>query len=469
MRKKDSDTKNKNNDYNIPLRLLRPLLHVILIICIFFFIYKLRLITDLIPWVQLPIPAINYKETMLFAIIAGFTFMAIWIIKNLYELNKPIQKYFQTYTKVRIYRVITITFIGYFGAGFIFDYGISRFIIILWSIIWFFILFFFDQIRNRLESKKHKNWWNKILIIWDNSSKSFDAVTKIKQWFSFKTEFIQLSDLQNDNTSKNHQIKVEEYFIIIAVWIFEKEILQEIFEKIRFSTTRFYHISEWYFLEDVVYKPENISNLIAMEYKHSSLDWRSIVFKRILDITIAIIGILIISPLIIIISIIIKLESKWPIFFIQKRVWQHGKLFTFIKFRSMVNNADKMKEKLLKENERKWPLFKIKNDPRITKFGKFLRKSSIDELPQLFCVIAGTMSIIWPRPHLQKEVDNYQTRQKRLLSVKPGISGYAQVFGRDSLSFDDEVKLDLYYIQNRSIFMDIYVIFATLKVVFKWK
>ena len=452
----------KSKDYNIPLRLLRPILHIIIIVCIFFFIYKLRLITDLIPGIQLPIPAINYKETMLFAIIAWFTFIWIGIIKNLYELNKPIQKYFQTYTKVRIYRFITITFIWYFGAWFIFDYGISRFIIILWVIIWFFTLFFFDQIRNRIESRKHKNWWNKILIIWDNSEKSYEAISKIKQWFSFKTEFVQLEDLKNN-------IDIKKYFIIIAVWIFKKEVLQSVFEEIRFASTRFYHISEWYFLDDVVYKPENISNLIAMEYKHSRLDWRSIVFKRILDLIIASIWIIIISPIMIIVSIIIKLESKWPIFFIQKRVGQHEEKFTFIKFRSMVDNADNMKDKLLKKNERKWPLFKIKNDPRVTKFGKFLRKSSIDELPQLFCVIAGTMSIIWPRPHLPQEVKNYEKRQKRLLSVKPGISGYAQVFGRDSLSFDDEAKLDLYYIQNRNIFMDIYVIFATFKVVFKGK
>ena len=451
----------KNKDYNIPLRLLRPLLHITLITCVFFLIYKLRLITDLIPGIQLPIPAINYEETMLFALISWTVFIAIWIIKNLYELNKPIQKYFQTYTKVRIYRLITITFIWYFGTGFIFEYWISRFIILLAVFMSFFAIFFFDQIRNKLESIKHKNGKNKILIIWDNSNKSYDALEKIKQWFSFKTEFIQSDDLKN--------INISDYFIIIAVWIFEKGLLQNIFEQIRFSTTRFYHISEWYFLEDVVYKPENISNLIAMEYKHSQLDWRSIVFKRMLDSIIAVISIILLSPIMIIVAIIVKLESKWPIFFIQKRVWQHEELFTFIKFRSMVENAEELKSKLLSKNERKWPLFKIKNDPRITRFGKFLRKSSIDELPQLFCVLMWTMSIIWPRPHLAQEVKNYKTRQKRLLSVKPWISWYAQVFGRDNISFDEEAKLDLYYIQNRNTFLDIYIILATFKVVFKWK
>jgi len=452
---------NKISDYNRTVRLLRPVIHIIIIICVFYLIYRLRLVTDLIPWIQLPIPAINYKEIIIFAIISWFTFISIWIIKNLYELNKPVQKYFQTYTKVRIYRVITITFIWYFGAWFIFESWISRFIIIFGVVLSFFTLFFFDQIRNKIESIKHKNWKNKILIIWDNSPKSYEAIDKIKQWFSFKSEFVQLEDLKD--------VDITKYFIVIAVWIFPKKIIQDTFEKIRFTKTRFYHISEWYFLDDVVYKPENISNLIAMEYKHSQLDWRSIVFKRILDIIVASLWIIILFPFLIIISIIIKLESKWPVFFIQKRVWQQWKEFTFIKFRSMVNNAESLKEDLLKRNERKWPLFKIKNDPRITKFWKFMRKTSIDELPQLFCVIMGSMSIIWPRPHLAQEIENYETRQKRLLSVKPWISWYAQVFGRDSLNFDDEAKLDLYYIQNRNIFIDIYIILATFKVVFKGK
>lgn len=451
----------KNKDYNIPLRLIRPIIHIIIIFLIFYLTYKLRLVTDLIPLIQLPIPLIDYKETMLFAIISGFAFVWIWIIKNLYELNKPIQKYFQNYSKVWIYRIITITFIGYFWAWFIFKNWLSRFIILWGATISFFAIFFFDQIRNKLESKKHKNGKNKILIIWDNSTKSYEAVKKIKDWFSFKSEFIQMDDLIDVNLS--------DYFIIIAVWIFKKDLIQEIFEKVRFSSTRFYHISEWYFLEDVVYKPENISNIIAIEYKHSKLDWRSIVLKRLLDIIIAILWIIILLPLFIVVWIIIKIESKWPVLFIQNRVGKHWELFKFFKFRSMVKDAESMKESLLKENERKWPLFKITNDPRVTKFGKILRKTSIDELPQLFCVLAGTMSIIWPRPHLPQEVEKYENRQKRLLSVRPGISWYAQVFGRHNLSFEDEAKLDLYYISHRSVFMDLYVIFWTFKVVFKGK
>ena len=131
--------------------------------------------------------------------------------------------------------------------------------------------------------------------------------------------------------------------------------------------------------------------------------------------------------------------------------------------------ADDLYAKLIASdaNNRKWVLPKIKDDPRVTRVWKFLRKSSLDELPQLFQVLWWSMSLVWPRPHLPNEVAQYEDWERRVLSIKPWITWYAQVFGRDNLPFSEEAKLDLYYIQNRSIGMDIYVIFATFWVVFK--
>lgn len=447
--------------FNRTIRLFRPVIHLFIILIVFFLVYKLRLVTDLIPGVQLRIPQINAIELWIFSIISWVTFVFIWILKKLYELNKPIQNYFQTFAKVRIYRFISITFIAYFGQGIVFKWGISRFIIILTTVIAFFSIFFFDQIRNFLEAKKHRNSEYRILIIANDIKKSYEAIEKIKKWFSFKSELIEIKDLKSVNFDK--------YLMVIAVGNFEKTILQNLFEKIRLSEIRFFHISEWYFLEDVVYTPENIDNIIALEYKHSKIDGRSQILKRIFDIFFSFFGIIIISPIIIILGIIIKIDSEWPVFFIQKRIGKNGKEFTFIKFRSMVNNAEKLKENLLKENERIGPLFKIKNDPRITRVWKFIRKTSLDELPNLFLVLRGSMSLVWPRPHLQSEVKEYTYRQKRVLSIKPWITWYAQIFWRDALKFNDEARLDLYYIQHRSIFMDLYIIFATFGVVFKWK
>ena len=202
--------------------------------------------------------------------------------------------------------------------------------------------------------------------------------------------------------------------------------------------------------------------------------------KRVFDLIVSWLLIIITLPLMILIGIIIKIDSRWPILYMSKRVGKYGRLFTFLKFRSMYTHlsvgyggaeADALYQKLIQSdaNVRQWVLPKIANDPRVTRVGRFLRKTSLDELPQIFCVFRWTMSLIGPRPHLQSEVNQYESRQKRLLSIKPGISWYAQVFGRDSLDFEEEAKLDLYYIQNRSLFLDIYIILTTFWVVFKGK
>ena len=180
-----------------------------------------------------------------------------------------------------------------------------------------------------------------------------------------------------------------------------------------------------------------------------------------------------------IIALAIKLDSPWPVLYLQKRVGKNTTPFTFIKFRSMFTHlsvgenyggeeAWKLKEELMnsEQNVREWVLQKIQNDPRVTKVGRVLRKTSLDELPNLFSVIWWDMSLVWPRPHELFEVEQYKDWQKRVLSIKPGITWYAQIFWRDQLSFDDEATLDLYYIQNRSMFLDLYVLLATLRVVF---
>jgi lipopolysaccharide/colanic/teichoic acid biosynthesis glycosyltransferase len=460
-------------NYNVILRLLRPVIHIAIIIIVFYVMYRIRLFTDLIPGVQLKMPVINYQENMAFWIIAAFSFVFIGIIEDLYELHKPIQRYFQTFTKTWLYRIIGITFIWYFWQGFVFFFWISRFIIVLGAFVSFLGLFLFDQIRNYLEAKRHREWDNKILIIWSDTLESYKAIEKIKNGFSFKTEFITHKDIKD--------INIGGYFIVVAVGSFEKEILQDVFEKVRFSdNTRFYHISEWFFLEDVVYSPENIDNIIALEYKHSKLDGRSIILKRWVDLVSSVVLIIITLPFMVLIGIIIAIDSRWPILYRSKRVGKYGRLFNFLKFRSMYTHmsvgygwkeADELYQKLIQSdaNIRQWVLPKIKNDPRITRVGKLLRKTSLDELPQLFCILRGTMSLVWPRPHLPNEVKNYESRQKRLLSIKPGITGYAQVFGRDSLGFEEEAKLDLYYIQNRWLFLDAYIVLATFGVVFKGK
>ena len=190
------------------------------------------------------------------------------------------------------------------------------------------------------------------------------------------------------------------------------------------------------------------------------------VIKRLIDIVCSFLGVLVLSPLFIIIAIIIKMTSKGPVFFSQKRVGKNGKEFDMYKFRSMVVNAEELKEKLAAKNEMSGPMFKMKDDPRVTKVGKFIRKTSIDELPQLWNVLKGDMSLVGPRPSLPKEVAQFDEWMYKRLEVKPGLTCYWQVSGRNNIDFEDWMKLDVKYVEERSLWIDIKLIFKTVFVLF---
>ena len=187
--------------------------------------------------------------------------------------------------------------------------------------------------------------------------------------------------------------------------------------------------------------------------------------KRLIDIVGSGLGILILIPVFLIIGILIKLEDpKGSVFFSQKRNGLNAKEFNMYKFRSMVHNAEDLLESLMSKNEMDGPVFKIKDDPRITKIGKFIRKTSLDELPQLFNVLKGDMSLVGPRPPIPREVIQYNKYQYQRLLVKPGITCYWQISGRNNIDFDEWVELDLKYIKERNLFKDIYIILMTLPV-----
>jgi exopolysaccharide biosynthesis polyprenyl glycosylphosphotransferase len=188
--------------------------------------------------------------------------------------------------------------------------------------------------------------------------------------------------------------------------------------------------------------------------------------KRVIDICGSLIGIILLSPIIILTIIAIKLDSKGPIIFSQERVGKNGKLFKMYKFRSMVTNAEKLLVKLKDKNEMSGPMFKMKEDPRITKVGKFIRKTSLDELPQLFNVIKGNMSLVGPRPNLPAEVAKFSSYHKLKLNAKPGLTCYWQVMGRNAIGFEEWMKLDVKYIEERTIWVDIKLIIRTFFVLF---
>jgi len=189
--------------------------------------------------------------------------------------------------------------------------------------------------------------------------------------------------------------------------------------------------------------------------------------KKIMDIFGSLLGIIVLSPLMIIMAIMIKISSPGPVIFKQPRVGLRGRQFELFKFRTMVANADEMRKELEELNEADGPAFKIADDPRVTKIGKFLRKSGLDELPQLFNVLKGEMSLIGPRPPLPEETTQYERWQLRRLSVKPGLSCFWQVKpDRNSIKFEKWMELDLAYIDNWSLRLDFVILMKTVKTIF---
>ncbi|MGL5869562.1 sugar transferase [Clostridium chrysemydis] len=184
--------------------------------------------------------------------------------------------------------------------------------------------------------------------------------------------------------------------------------------------------------------------------------------KRIIDILGSLIGLIFLSPILLIISILIKLESKGDLIFSQERIGKDGKSFKMYKFRSMVQNAEELKKKLETQNEMSGPMFKMKEDPRVTRVGKFIRKTSIDELPQLVNVLKGEMSLVGPRPSLPKEVKEFEPWMLKRLEVKPGLTCIWQVSGRNNIDFEDWMKLDIKYVNERSTLYDLKLIFTTV-------
>ncbi len=187
-------------------------------------------------------------------------------------------------------------------------------------------------------------------------------------------------------------------------------------------------------------------------------------FKRCFDILFSLLGLILLSPILLIISLIIVIDSPGaaPIY-IQNRVGKNGKVFRFYKFRTMVPNADQLLSSLMDRNEMQGPVFKIRNDPRITRIGRFIRRTSIDELPQLINILRGEMSFVGPRPPIDREVEQYNAYQRQRLSITPGLTCYWQVQPRrNSLSFDEWVELDLKYIKERNLWTDLVILFKTV-------
>lgn len=188
------------------------------------------------------------------------------------------------------------------------------------------------------------------------------------------------------------------------------------------------------------------------------------IFKRVFDFISSLCGIIILSPIFLVISIIIKLDSKGKVFFKHKRIGKNGKEIFVYKFRSMCENAEDMIKSFTPEQQKEFKEnYKLQNDPRITKVGNFLRKTSLDELPQLFNILKGDLSVIGPRPVIGEELEKYGENKSKFLSVTPGLTGYWAANGRSDTTYDERIQMELYYVDNMSLKLDVKIFIDTIK------
>ncbi len=309
------------------------------------------------------------------------------------------------------------------------------------------------------------------------------AIYDILWYFSLeKDKKIELSYLgtKKELIAMIRSRKIDE--ILVIQTDFSSDDLEEIFEHARIYGVRYRYITNYFDASKTNTELTFLHKMPFIEIKNIGLTPWGRVMKRIFDLVSSFFGILFLIPLYTIVGLLIKIEDPaGPIIYKNRRVWQDGKEFNLYKFRYMrwsycvkdsygvkTENDDALKfekELIEKQSARKWALYKIKNDPRKTRIGAFIEKYSIDELPQLFNVFIGNMSLVWPRPHQPREVENYKEHQKRVLTAKPGITGMWQTHGRDSNSFDTEAKLDIFYIENWNLLLDIKLLFKTVWVV----
>jgi len=320
-----------------------------------------------------------------------------------------------------------------------------------------------------------------VIIVGDESSHSFiNSFIKAEDWgYSllaiispdemFKETYKRAHIISNQDTLKRYITLYPVDDVFYCLPLSDKRYnLEQMISELNEIGVRL-HIMQHFFKQkmnfDYTINPIFDHNFIT--HQTTSENYIGLKIKGILDILLSTAVLFISSPVIFLLAVSIKLQDGGSVFFKQERIGQNGRRFNCYKFRTMVSNAEELKEKLLEQNEADGPVFKIVNDPRITKLGYILRKTSLDELPQFLNVIKGDMSIVGPRPPLLKEVQQYKRHQLRRLSMKPGITCIWQVWGRHKVTFNEWMDMDLEYIDNWSLLRDVKIMVATVGVIFK--
>ncbi len=480
---------------------IRVPLEFLIILSSFFVAKQIRLLIDLAPWLKLPIQTIDDFSLLFFASFWALLYVLVFSLHSLYFIKITWSK-IKEFLEIIRYSFYTLTFFLvtiYLWKWIIYEVEIPRLIVIYAFMIWTISVILERIILNNIEYYLLKIWYltkKKLLII---NNKSIDDIKEI---------------LDDINKSKVYKIiwyanlKNKEIEWLRFIW--SLNMIQRLFEKKRcdevlyidsdywkkdlhslWELTRIFGIRYRYVTNSFDITKTNttlslINNIPVIEIKNTPLDnwWK--VIKRIFDLWVWILWVILMIPLFLTIAFLIKIEDpKWPVIYKNKRIWQNGKSFTLYKFRyikweycikdaynveAKYDKALHFEQELIKKSStRKWPLYKIKNDPRKTRIWKWIEKYSIDELPQFINLIIWNMSLVWPRPHQPREVEQYTLDERRVLTIKPWITWMAQVNWRESNDFKKETALDIFYIENWNVLLDLKIILKTFAVILSRK
>lgn len=455
-------------------------------------IYHITVAVDIVLSVATFFAALQFRNFFFednFLITKDYLFLSLIIIVVWFVLLKS--KNFEKFHRTKSYTAILVEYAKGVSIGaailsvaiFFFKLDISRGIIFMFAPLNLVVLYlsriiFYEMMKSfRGRGVNRKN----ILIIGDNTSITLiKKILRHKEWGFNIVQLISSSDSLKNQFGKQFSVKSEsdvdihkmlESDIIDEVIYCKNNIDQKELHRIIYSCEEvgvvFRMHSNLWNLGGQKYHLSYFEEMPFFTFMNKPSDYFALLMKSWIDHIAAAIMLLILSPLFLFISGLIKFSSKGPVYFKQTRVGLHGRKFEIMKFRTMVPNAEALKEKIMGANEMDGPVFKIKSDPRITKVGHFLRKTGLDELPQLINIIKGEMSFIGPRPPIQSEVDQYERWQLRRLSMKPGITCIWQTMpNRNSISFQKWMELDLQYIDTWSLKNDVLLFFKTFKTVF---
>jgi exopolysaccharide biosynthesis polyprenyl glycosylphosphotransferase len=414
---------------------------------------------------------INLPFERYFFLVFAVAILGIFIfaVSGLYSITaqkKLFKEFLQIIVAISATVLIIILYIFFNQA--LFD---SRFIILAaWILAIFFVSlgrFFVKKLQRFMVGQYNVGVRNIIVIGEDRLSRKVIREIKRNPDFGYriiKVFFeLKIDKIKEFLLSSNPQIDE----VILASPHYERSDVLEFLDFCEEQRINFKFVPNLFQTHTTNVEMNTFDGVPLLEIKRTPLDGWGRILKRWVDVLGSGIGLIVLAPFFLVIAIMIKLDSEGSIFVKLKRISQR-KGFWLYKFRSMVKNAEQIKSDLIERNERKdGPLFKIKNDPRVTKFGRVLRKTRLDELPQLINVFKGEMSLVGPRPHQPDEIEKYEKHHKKVLLIKPGMTGMAQISGSSNLPFEEEVKLDTYYIENWTLLKDIYILLKTVIILFK--